>query len=53
MEGVRVEETEPWRKGEETWRILRACFPGSIETHNVVQYFFLGADRCCAATTMA
>ena len=30
MDGVRVEETEPWRQGSETWRVLRAYFPGSI-----------------------
>jgi hypothetical protein len=44
MEGVRVEETEPWREGEETWRVLRAYFPGSIETHNLVQDFIFGED---------
>jgi hypothetical protein len=41
---VRVEETEPWREGEETWRVLRAYIPGSIETHNLVQDFFFGED---------
>jgi len=30
MDGVRVEETEPWREGVEMWRVLRAYFPGSI-----------------------
>jgi len=40
MEGVRVEETEPWREGAETWRVLRAYFPGSIETHSFIQDFF-------------
>jgi hypothetical protein len=44
MEGVRVEETEPWREGAETWRVLRAYFPGSIETHCLVQDFFFGED---------
>ncbi len=42
MEGVRVEETEPWREGAETWRVLRAYFPGSIETHSLIQDFFFG-----------
>jgi len=42
MEGVRVEETEPWREGTETWRVLRAYFPGSIETHSLIQDFFFG-----------
>lgn len=44
MDGVRVDETEPWREGVETWRVLRAHFPGSLETHSVVQDFFFGED---------
>lgn len=44
MQGVRVEEAEPWREGAETWRVLRAYFPGSIETHSAVQDFFFGED---------
>ena len=44
MEGVVVEETEPWRESNETWRVLRAHFPGSIETHSLVQDFFFGED---------
>jgi hypothetical protein len=40
MEGVRVEETDPWQEGSQTWRVLRAWFPGSIETHSAVQDFF-------------
>jgi hypothetical protein len=44
MEGVRVEETEPWREGSEAWRVLRAYFPGWIETHCLVQDFFFGED---------
>ena len=44
MDGVRVEETEPWRERAETWRVLRAYFPGSIETHCLVQDFFFGED---------
>jgi len=42
MEGVRVEETEAWQEGAETWRVLRAYFPGSIETHSLIQDFFFG-----------
>jgi hypothetical protein len=41
---VRVEETEAWREGAETWRVLRAYFPGSIETHSLIQDFFFGED---------
>src|ERR1700749_1910444 len=44
LDGVRVEETEPWREGAETWRVLRAYFPGSIETHSLIQDFFFGED---------
>lgn len=40
MDGVRIEETEPWRDGAETWRVLRANFPGAIETHSLIQDFF-------------
>jgi hypothetical protein len=40
VEGVVVEETEPWSEGDETWRVLRAHLPGSIATHNLVQDFF-------------
>ncbi|MTD95052.1 hypothetical protein GIW81_11990 [Hyphomicrobium sp. xq] len=44
MDGVEVEETEPWREGSETWRVLRAYFPGAIETHSLIQDFFFGPD---------
>lgn len=44
LDGVLIEETEPWREPAETWRVLRAYFPGSIETHSVVQDFFFGED---------
>jgi hypothetical protein len=40
MDGFRVEETAPWQEGEETWRVLRVYYPGSIETHCQVQDFF-------------
>ena len=43
-QGVELEETEPWRDGEETWRVLRAYFPAAIETHSLVQDFFFGED---------
>ena len=44
MDGVRIEETEAWREGTETWCVLRAYFPGSIETHSLIQDFFFGDD---------
>jgi hypothetical protein len=43
--GVQVEETEPWRQDGESWRVLRARFPGSIETHSRVQDFFFDDSR--------
>jgi hypothetical protein len=39
-DGVRVQEIEPWQEGGEVWRVLRGYFPGSIETHSLVQDFF-------------
>jgi hypothetical protein len=44
MDGVHVEEVEPWREGAETWHVLRAEFPGSIETHSLIQDFFFDTD---------
>lgn len=40
MDGVRVEETEPWQEGTQTWRVLRTWLPGSIESHSAIQDFF-------------
>src|SRR5262245_7410422 len=37
MNGVLVEEAEPWREDSETWHVLRVQFPGSIETHSLIQ----------------
>src|SRR6516164_5350190 len=45
MDGVAVEETESWRQGSETRRVLRAYFPGSIETHSRIQDFFFDRAR--------
>src|SRR5215468_9105250 len=44
MDGVHVEEGEPWQEGAETWHLLRAQFPGSIETHSLIQEFFFDRD---------
>ena len=44
MERVHIEETEPWHEGPEIWRVLRAYFPASIETHCLVQDFFFAED---------
>ena len=42
---MQVEETEPWEQDGETWHVLRARFPGSIETHSRVQDFFFDDSR--------
>ena len=44
MDDVHVEEVEPWREGAETWHVLQAQFPGSIETHSLIQEFFFDTD---------
>ena len=44
MDGVKVEETAPWWEDRETWRVLRAYFPGAIDTHSEIQDFFFGED---------
>jgi hypothetical protein len=44
LKGVHVEERAPWQEGDETWRVLQAYFPGSIETHSLTQEFFFGED---------
>jgi hypothetical protein len=44
MPGVDTEEVEPWIEGNETWRCLRAYFPGAIETHSRIQEFYFGED---------
>jgi hypothetical protein len=40
MDGVSVEEITPWEEGEARWRVLRARFPGSVETHSLSQDFY-------------
>ena len=32
------------REAGETWRVLRAYFPASIDTHSQIQDFFFGED---------
>ncbi|QAY79074.1 hypothetical protein [Sphingosinicella sp. BN140058] len=44
MPGVAVEEADAWQEGEESWRVLRARFPGAIETHSQTQDFYFGPD---------
>ncbi|MEJ0043961.1 MAG: hypothetical protein WDM81_17875 [Rhizomicrobium sp.] len=40
MEGCPGRRDRTWREGPEVWKVLRAWFPGSIETHSQVQDFF-------------
>jgi hypothetical protein len=40
IDGVQVEETEVWEEGAETWRVLRAYFPGLIGMHSGIQLLF-------------
>jgi hypothetical protein len=44
-EGVHESQVEPWRQNGETWRVLRARFPSSIETHSRVHEFFFDDHR--------
>ena len=39
MQGVRVQEVEPWTEGSGNWRVLRVEFPDSIATHSRIQDF--------------
>jgi hypothetical protein len=43
--GVHVEEAKPSQRDRETWRVLRARFPGSIKTHSRVQDFCFDNSR--------
>lgn len=40
VEGVTVREGDPWREGDEEWRVLRASFPGDMVTHSRQQDFY-------------
>jgi hypothetical protein len=44
FDGVEVDEIEPWREEGATWRVLRARFPNSIDTHSEIQLFYFGDD---------
>jgi hypothetical protein len=59
MPGFEVSEVDPWREGDERWRVLRARFPDegderwrvlrarfpdSIASHSPVQHFYFGED---------
>jgi hypothetical protein len=44
MKGVQVSELDPWREGDETWRVVRARFPQTIASHSEIQDFFFGED---------
>ncbi|WP_397450844.1 hypothetical protein [Pseudomonas sp. NA-150] len=42
--GFEVTEIEPWKEGDEHWRVLRARFPREIESHCIEQDFYFGED---------
>jgi hypothetical protein len=44
MPGFVIEDIEPWREGDETWRGLRATFPAGIASHSTAQEFYFGDD---------
>lgn len=44
MPGFEVSEVDPWREGDEHWRVLRVRFPDSIASHSPVQHFYFGED---------
>src|SRR5580693_7694123 len=37
LDGVICEEIEPWEENRQKWRVLRATFDSSIDTHCAVQ----------------
>jgi hypothetical protein len=39
-DGVDVREVEPWDENGETWRVLSATFPASIDTHSSTQLYY-------------
>lgn len=45
FEGVRIAEIDPWPQDPGPWRVLRAWFPSTIETHSSVQDFFFDDNR--------
>lgn len=44
MDGVEVEEAEPWHEIDETWHVLRAFLPGRMASHCAMQTFYFGPD---------
>lgn len=44
MDGVEVEEIEPWQEGSERWRVLRAYFPARLISHCRHQEFYFDDD---------
>src|ERR1700730_9805092 len=40
LDGVICEEIEPWEENHQKWRVLRATFDSSIDTHCAVQKFY-------------
>jgi len=51
LDGVICEEIEPWRRNHQKWRVLRATFDPSIDTHLQCRNSISTAVACCSATT--
>ncbi|WP_205409977.1 hypothetical protein [Flavihumibacter solisilvae] len=42
--GITTRETEPWKEGNEIWRVLEVKFPQTLATHSSTQFFYFGED---------
>jgi len=44
LTGFIVDEIQPWRENDESWRGLRVTFPPDIASHSKTQDFYFGPD---------
>lgn len=44
LPGLMVDEIQPWRESDETWRGLRVIFPPEVASHSKTQDFYFGPD---------
>ncbi|GAA1853213.1 hypothetical protein [Asanoa iriomotensis] len=42
--GVEIAELEPWIENGESWRVVRATFPRTIDAHSTTQLYYFNAD---------
>jgi len=45
LPGMQVDEIDPLKEGDETWKGLGVTFPSNIATHSKVQQFYFGEDN--------